>query len=366
MLCLVAIVSFSSCKKDNPVTPIDPVVSPPLNRSYEDYELDDMAAKAGYYITDTLWANGDISGFRLRKNFDFPFTYPAGSNQNLYLGDVMSGKYFKENSGALKAYTKYNTKPLSQVMGGAYEINSPRIKYDLKINSIADMDDVVKGYLTGAKPSLYGFSRYELYHFSNYNQLSLLFGESSDVRKMLNMNSAEDLTKVDNGLVYYNMKETIDLKFLPGNKSLFEDPFSLDEVKSDEAGYVSKVTYGKISMMTVDSKLLWREMRAIIVKVSAQQQLTDQENDAVKAANVYTFLKGYDTSAQTQLDNAKSTLEKIKAFLAITNAPKPSNGYTSGTFTYGDHGVPLSFEITSASSNDKFLKNFNYSKSIKF
>ncbi|MGY0035393.1 hypothetical protein [Pedobacter sp. NJ-S-72] len=135
-----------------------------------------MAAASGYYITDTIWAKDKISDFIIRKSFDSEFSYPInGDYKDLYLGSPIDGRHFIENKGAFKGYTKFKRNPLSLVTTNAYNFNAPHIRLDVPVNNLAGMDSLVREYLQGAKPSLFGFSRYEHYPFSNYNELKLFF-----------------------------------------------------------------------------------------------------------------------------------------------------------------------------------------------
>ncbi|MGY0035392.1 hypothetical protein [Pedobacter sp. NJ-S-72] len=175
----------------------------------------------------------------------------------------------------------------------------------------------------------------------------------------------DDLGKVENGLVYYNRKETFTLRITSGEKNFFQQPYNLDILKSDESGFVNSITYGKISIMTIDSKLGWREMNKIILNITENNKpVSDDELKTLNTAKIHTYLRGYSPENQAQLlKSSGNALATIKTFTDITNPP--SNFVNSGTFNYEDHGVPIAFELSSAYSSDKFLKNFNYSKTIK-
>ncbi|QNN42788.1 hypothetical protein [Pedobacter roseus] len=355
-----------ACKKS---AQSQPVLPSPVNikKDYSDFDFNDMAARSGYYITDTTFSEGDIKGVVLRKSFETEFSYPfENDGKSLYIGSAIDGKSFKENNGLFREYTKFAKNSAGYIRADAFAINLPRDRSNIRITGRNEMDDLVKDYLSGAEPSMYGFSRYTHYPISNYNQLKLIFGENTDIKKLLRISDDESLSKVENGLVYYNLKETIGLKFMLDNRPFFASPFSAEEIKNDEAGYINKVTYGKISILTISSKLNWREMRTVITKVSNNEPLTEADLDVLKTARVHTCLIGYSTADQEKLDRSGDVLETVKAFLAITNLPKSSNGFSSGTFKYGNHGIPLFFEVNSTYSNDRFLKNFTYSKTINF
>lgn len=355
-----------ACKKS---TPSDPVPPPTVNtkKDYSDFDLNDMAARSGYYIADTAFRDGEIKGVVLRKSFEAEFTFPLESiAKSLYIGSSIDGRSFKENNGLFKEYTKFAKNSASYIRADAFAVNLPRDRTNIKITGSEDMDKLVKDYLSGAEPSIYGFSRYTHYPISNYNQLKLIFGENTDIKKLFSIGADENLSKVENGLVYYNLKETIGLKFILDNRPFFAEPFSAEDIRSDEAGYISKVTYGKISIMTISSKLNWRDMRSVVSRVSNNETLSGADLDVLKTARAHTCLIGYTAADQEKLKGAGNALETVKAFLSITNLPKASNSFSSGTFTYGDHGVPLFFEVNSTYSSERFLKNFTYSKTINF
>ncbi|WP_443937369.1 hypothetical protein [Pedobacter sp. MW01-1-1] len=364
--CLFLGVSFLSCKKSEPaITKNEPTVA--QKKDYSDFGFDEMAARSGYYIKDTIWTDGEIKGFSLSRNLESPFLYPFDNNNNgLYLGLAVDGEYFKESNGQFKEYLKFSKSNDGYVRADAYYVNLPRDRRNVKINELNDVDSLVKDYLLGQKPSVYGFSRYLYHSFSSYNQLRLFFGENIDIRKLFNVDKGESLSKDENGLVCYNVKETIGLKFMLDNRPFFTSPFSLDELKRDEASYISKVTYGKVSIMTIRSTLEWRALRAIVEKVSVGQALSSIELDTLKTAKAYTCLIGYSLADQEKMKRADGVFEIVKTFLSITNVPTASNKFDGGTFSYGDYGVPLFFEVNSAYSSSKFLKNFTYSKTIKF
>ncbi|MBB5637130.1 hypothetical protein HDE68_003043 [Pedobacter cryoconitis] len=360
-------ISLLACKKDTPVNQVP--VSPAeviVKKNYSDYEFQNMAAKSGYYIIDTIWNKDKISDIVIRKNFENEFLYPINGDYNaLYLGSPIDGKYFMENKGVFKSYTRYTRNPLRLVTTNAYNFNAPNFRLDVPVNNLAGMDSLVREYLKGAKPSLFGFSRYEYYHFSNYNELKLLFGENSDIRNLFKISSNTDLEKVENGLVYYNRKETFSLRMADTEKDFFKQPYSLDVLKNEESGFIDKVTYGKISIMTIDAKLDWREISKIIQNVTGNLPVSDSDLKKLSTAKVYTYLRGYSAVEQTKLNNnLGNVLETIKTFSAITSPP--SNFVNSGTFSYEDCGVPIAFELRNTYSSDKFLKNFNYPKTINF
>ncbi|RAJ26073.1 RAD14 family DNA repair protein [Pedobacter cryoconitis] len=361
---ILIVFCFISCKKNSPITkPTGPETI--RKKDYKDYQFQEMAAESGYYITDTIWTKDKISDFVIRKSFDSEFLYPTnGDDKDLYLGSPIDGKYFMENKGVFKDYTKFKRNPLSLVTTNAYNFNTPNFRLDVRINNLVGMDSLVREYLQGAKPSLFGYSRYLYYPFSNYNDLKLFFGENLIIQNMFNISNNDDLGKVENGLVYYNRKETFTLRVISGEKNFFQQPYSLDVLKNDESGFVSSITYGKISIMTIDSKLAWREMNKIILNITANQPVSDDDMKIINAAKIHTYLRGYTTEDQARLlKNSGNALETIKAFIAITNPP--TNFANSGTFTYEDRGVPIAFELHNTYSSEKFLKNFNYSITIK-
>ncbi|WP_040299004.1 hypothetical protein [Arcticibacter svalbardensis] len=351
-----------ACKKD---PSISPEKKPDItHKSYEDYDFGSMVARSGFYITDTIWNKEDMAKFTIRKSPNQEYVYPlSGDVSNIYLGSAIDGKYFMENNGSLKAYTKFQKKPLYTVTSSAYNLNLPRVRLDVPLDNKAAMDSLVKVYLSGAKPSIYGFARYEYVPFSNYNQLKLFFGDDMDVRSLFNINSSDDMSNVENGLVYYYMKETFNFRLFSELKHFFKQPFNMTEVQNDEAGYINKITYGKIGIMTIDSKLKWREMRTIISKIEDKKVLSSSELAVLNMGKVHTSLIGYSLGDQAAVNKSPATNEeKVISFFSICTPPK--NFETTGTFSYGDHGVPIFFELKNLYSGTTFLEGFNFSKTI--